>query len=319
MLITSTGAVCTDKTRYDALIDRYPLASKAFDVSLKQPPRGNRIANGLLSLSRLGNLGTTTATEAQGQVILYENEVFGLSPIFCAALLSNQIRQELEMFSGYDVYVDPNYETFREPERNAKKSFTPEEIQRLNDEEREKAKSRKHRHKFIPGFNADARDSRIKSAVVRFQELTGSPYGSAIPTFRFVDPRFAFLLLTSEGFGINSTINEERIGALNIVARLLLDTHGEIQRSVDFNDRFKEHFKVVEQIRQILKPVKSDSNPRLKRNAEILDRAARDIIDEGIKVFERLNELTKPIVSEVQDTVVKTPILKPDNNHQQAL
>lgn len=297
MLITDTGKVCTDKTRYAALIERYPLASKAFDVSLERPPRGNRISNALLSLSRLDRLGIEIATEAQGQVIRYENEVFGLSPVFYLALLNNQIRQELEIFSGYDVYVDPSYETFREPERNAKKSFTSEDIQKLNEEEKQKVKERKQRHKFIPGipgFNADARDLRIKSAVVRFQELTNNPNGSAIPTLRFVDPRFAFLILTSEEFGINSTLNEERIGALNIIARLLMDTHEEIQRSITLDDKFKGYFKVVGQIRQILKPIKSDPNLRLKRNAEILDNAARDIIDEGIKVFEKLNELTKP-------------------------
>ena len=301
MLITDVATVCTDKTRYDALIKRYPLASRAFDISLEHPPKGNRIANGLLSLSGLGEMGTGTATEAQGQVILYEGEVFGLSPIFHAALSNNDIRQELEMFSGYDVYVDPGYETLREPERNAKKSFTPEDIQRLNEEERQKAKTRKQKHKFIPGFNADARDLRIKSAVARFQELTGNQYGSAIPTFRFVDPRFAFLILTSEGFGMNSTHNEERIGALNIIARLLVDTHEEIQRSVNFDDTFKGYFKVIGQIRQVLKPVKSDPNSRLKRNAEILDKAASRIIDEGLIVFERLNELTKPKQGEAQN------------------
>ena len=289
MLITDIQTVCTNKARYDALIERYPLASKAFDISLEHPPRGNRITNGLLSLSELDGMGTGAATEAQGQIILYENEVFALSPIFCAALLSNQIKRELEIFSGYDVYVDPNYETFKEPKRNATKSFTPEDIQRLNEEEKQKAKERKQKHKFIPGFNADARELRIKSAVSRFQELTNNPNGSAIPTFRFVDPRFSLLVLTSEGFDTN----EERIGALNVVARLLMDTHKEIQSSINFDDKFRGHFKVVGQIRQILEPIKSNSNPRLKRNAQILDNEARRIIDEGVKVFQKLNELIR--------------------------
>jgi hypothetical protein len=293
MLITE-GTVCTDKTRYDALIGRYPLASRAFDVSLEHPPKGNRITNGLLSLSRLDSMGTGTAAEAQEQIVLYEDEIFGLSPIFRAALSNNAIRQELEMFSGYDVYVDPGYETLREPARNAKIPFTPEDIKRLNEEEKEKQKGKVRKNKFVPGFNADARDLRIKSAVTRFQELTGNLYGSAIPTFRFVDPRFAFLVLTSEGFGTNSTHNEERIGALNIIARLLIDTHEQIQNSVSFDDTFKGYFKVINQIRQVLKPIINDRNERLKRNATILDSAASRIIDEGIKVFERLNELTKP-------------------------
>ena len=299
MLIADVKPPCTDKTRYDALIKRYPLASKAFDISLERSPEGNRIANGLLSLSKLSGMGTGIATEAQGQVIRYENEIFGLSPIFYLALLNNRIKEELEMFSGYDVYVDPNYETFKEPARNAKKLFTTEEIQRLNEEASGKAKENKQRHKFISGFHADSRDDRIKSAVVRFQELVSNPYGSAIPTFRFVDPRFAFLILTSEGFGINSTINEERIGALNIIARLLVDTHQQIQQSINLDDQFKEYFKVIGQIKQILQPIKSDSNPRLKRNAKILDNAASNIIDEGIKVFEKLNELTKPKQAEI--------------------
>lgn len=294
MAIIDVRRVCTDKTQYDSLIKRFPLASRAFDVSLEGPPKGNIIFKGLLSLSSLDTLGMRTGPEAQAQVIQYENEIFGLSPVFHEALSSKKIKQELEMFSGYDLYVDPNYETFREPPRNATKSFTPEEIQKLNEEEKQKAKTRKQRHKFIPGFNTDARDYKIKSAVARFQELTDNPQGSAIPTLRLVDPRFAFLVLTSEGFGINSGLDEERIGALNLIARLLVDTHKEIQRSINLDNQFKDYFKVVGQVRQVLKPIKNDSNPRLRKNAEILDNAARQIIDEGIKVFEKLNELTKP-------------------------
>src|SRR3989338_9026722 len=137
-LVESIGSVCTDKRRYDAVISRLPLASHAFDAALKSsPPQDHHLNKGLLTL-RMGHPGDR-ACETQLQVNGYSLGIFDLSPILYDVLASGAIKHELSMLSGYDVVVDDSYPSFVEPVRHAKKTFTSEEIQRINDEEKQRA------------------------------------------------------------------------------------------------------------------------------------------------------------------------------------
>ncbi|MBI3590008.1 MAG: hypothetical protein HY094_01355 [Candidatus Melainabacteria bacterium] len=292
MLITSVGSFCTNKDRYDAALARYPLAAVTFDELLCEPITPPSISDGVFDIpgTKYGSQEVGYRKEA---VNGYATEVYDLSPIFHYALAGKeQISKEFILLSGYDLKVDDFYKGIREPKRNAKKIFEPGEIERLNEEEKAKAKRRTGRGaKRIQGYNPDFREFKIKTGVATDAELVSNFYGSAIPTIKLLDKRFVLLLLNSVGLGLNSFSDEERIGALNIVAQLLIDTHGEIQRQIAIDDKFKENIKTLRQVRTVLKDLISDPNKRLSRNARILDDCASALTDDCLRNVTRFKEL----------------------------
>lgn len=293
MLITSVD-VCTNKDRYDAALARHPLAAVTFDELLCKPITPPSISNGVFDIpdTKYGSQEVLSRKEA---VNGYATEVYDLSPVFYYALAARkQISDEFMLLSGYDLKIDGFYESIREPKRNAKKIFEPGEIERLNEEEKVKAKRRTGRGaKRVQGYNPDTRESRIKSGVATDAELVSNFYGSAIPTIKLLDKRFVLLLLNSVGLGLKSFSDEERIGALNIVAQLLIDTHGEIQRQIAIDDRFKENIKTLRQIRTVLKDLINDPNKRLSRNAKYLDDFADVLTDDCLRNVSRFKELNQ--------------------------
>lgn len=302
MLITGIPNLCIDKRKYDALIGRFPLASQAFDASLSTPSHRIRLHDGLLSLSDFGNMDRETAMAAQGEVIQYSSNVFDLSPIFHAAIRhKGNLATELEMLSSYDVLVSDYHESARTPYKDATKSFTRDELDRLNEEKRTKQKElpRNRRKNQPTGYNHDARYLRELASTITSKELTSNPYGSAVPTLRLVDPRYALLLLTSDDYALNSTFDKHKLGALNIVAQLLIDLYKDIQQSLQFDDSFKNKLKVINQIRGVVKPFIDDPNERLSTNANAVYTLASSISDEGLKLITQFSELTKSKEDEI--------------------
>lgn len=293
MLITSIGSVCTNKDRYDAALARYPLAAKTFDELLLEPITPPFVSDGVFEIPdiKYGLQETRQRTEA---VNGYATEVYDLSPVFYHALaMREQISTEFMLLSEYDLKVDDFYEGIREPKRNAKKVFKPGEIERLNQEEKAKERVARRTKKTVQGHNPDIRALRIQSGVATNAELMRNFNGSAIPTIKLLDKRFVLLLLNSVGLGLSSFSDEERIGALNIVAQLLIDTHGEILRQVAIDDRFRENIKTLTQIRTVLKYLASDPNKRLSKNAQILDNVASDLTDNCLRNITKFNELNQ--------------------------
>ena len=292
MLITSIGSVCTNKDRYDAALARHPLAAVTFDELLCEPITPPTISHGVFDIPNT-KYSSQEAGYRKEAVNGYATEVYDLSPIFrCALAIKEQISTEFMLLSGYDLKIDGFYESIREPKRNAKKIFEPGEIERLNQEEKAKAQKKTGRGaKKIQGYNLDIREFGRKTSVATDAELVSNFYGSAIPTIKLLDKRFVLLLLDSVGLGLNSFSDEERIGALNIVAQLLIDTHGEIQRQIAIDDKFKENIKTLTQTRTVLKSLIGDPNQRLSRNARILDDFASALTDDCLRNITRFKEL----------------------------
>lgn len=292
-LFVAPLTVCTNRDKYNAALARYPLAAKTFDDLLTEPVTPPIVSEGTFEIPDT-KFDSKEVIPRQEAVNAYANEVYELSPIFYHALaIREQIASEFILLSNYDLHVDDFYQSIRTPYRNAKKAFEPGEIERLNQETKEKARSNPpSQSKRILGYNADVRDPRLKSKVTTDRELTSNFYGSAIPTFKLLDKRFSLLLLISTGLGLNSFSDEERIGALNIVAQLLIDTHGEIQRLIAIDD-LKEQMKTLSQIRRVLKILKDDPNERVSRNSKILDDFTSDLIDNCLRYLTKYKELQK--------------------------
>lgn len=291
-LVITPLTTCTNKDRYDAALAKYPLAAKTFDDLLAEPVTPPIVSEGTFELPDT-KFDSKEVIPRQEAVNGYASQVYELSPVFYHALaIREQIAYEFMLLSGYDLHVADFYQDIREPERNPKKAFEPGENERLNKEEKAKA-NMPIRTKTIHGYNPDARELRLKSSVATDVELVSNFYGSAIPTFKLLDKRFAILLLISTGLGLNSLSDEERIGALNIVAQLLIDTHGEIKREVAIGDKFKEHIKTLSQIRRVLKILKDDPNERVSRNSKILDDFTSDLIDNCLRYLTKYKELQK--------------------------
>lgn len=291
-LVIPPSTICTNKDRYDAALARYPLAAKTFDDLLTEPVTPPIVSKGTFELPS-SKFPSCEVTSRQDAVNGYASQVYELSPLFYHALAAReQISYEFMLLSGYDLIVADFYESIREPRRNAKKAFEPGEIERLNQEEKAKAKANPPiRPKTIHGYNADARELRLKSTVATDIELMNNPYGSAIPTFKLLDQRFALLLLISTGLGLNSFSDEERIGALNVLSQILIDTHGEIQRQIAIDNVYKEHMKTLTQIRRVLKILKDDTNERVSRNSKILNDFATNLIDDCLRNLTKYKEL----------------------------
>ena len=292
MLITP--AVCTNKDRYDAALAKHPLAALTFDDLLREPITPSSISGGVFDIPNTKYVSQETR-KRKDAVNGYVTEVYNLSPVFHYALTEReQISYEFMLLSGHDLKIHDFYESIRNLKIKAKKIFEPGEIERLNQEQRVKEQARKGRRtKTIHGYNLDIREFQRKAQVATDMELVGNFYGSAIPTMKLLDKRFVLLLLNSVEFGLNSFSDEERIGALNIVAQLLIDTHGEIQKQIAIDDKFKENIKTLTQIRGVLKHLISDLNKRLSRNAKILDECAIALTDDCLKNVTRLKQLSE--------------------------
>lgn len=282
MMITA-NSVCTDKAAYSSLNLRFPLAVRAFDSSLEDPYKKHFVKDGNLHLE------LTDDTTMRSEVEMYSRELLNLNPVFFIALEKQRLNSELAVMSGFDVVVDDYYIGLKEQSRNSTKTFTAEEIKMLNEEEKRNA-SLRELEKAVAGFNADVRDFRERVSVAAFDELTANPYASAIPAFDFVDPRYSMLVLTSDNIGLKSSEGKDRIGALNVLAKMLISLKNDINNATVIDDRFKSNFKVIQHAQRVIKPLMSDSNKRLSRNAMILDLFAKALVDRALIVFQSLSE-----------------------------
>ncbi|GEM_PF-4346104 len=290
MTIT-TSTICTDPSKFASLANNHRGAITAFNRILL-PLVNHSASNGIISIPQKLSI---SKEDDQDDVIAFTYELFRLSPILEFAL-EGQIgpfAYELQDLSSYDLIVTPALAEIRDKPRIGR-AFASGEIEALNKKERAKQPTnpkpkREAEKRSYDLATADIRAFRKAKGTVTLTELIERPEASAIPALLMTDPSYTLSLLTADGVGLKSDNLDERIGALNLIAKIVETYFTHIKSATEIDEKFKRGLLTFKAVREALKEVKNDSHMRLKLDATLLDSITEKVLDESLGIFLQLN------------------------------